>query len=77
MSLICGVLKIIQMNLFSKQKQTHSHTQKTNVGMVTKGERRWERDKLGVWEQHIQTIAYKINNKVLLHIAHRTIFNIL
>ena len=29
MSLICGVLKIIQMNLFSKQKQTHRHRKQT------------------------------------------------
>ena len=24
-SLICGILKMIQMNLFTKQKQTHRH----------------------------------------------------
>ena len=29
MSLICGVLKRIQMNLFSKQKQTHRHRKQT------------------------------------------------
>ena len=29
MSLICGVLKIIQTNLFSKQKQTHRHRKQT------------------------------------------------
>ena len=44
-SLICGILNMIQMNLFTKQKQTHRRRKQT---MVTKGERRWGRDKLGV-----------------------------
>ena len=34
--------------------------------MATKGESRG-RDKLGVCDQQIQTIIYKINNKVLLY----------
>ena len=32
-SLICGILKIIQMNLFTKQKQTHR--QKTKLWLPT------------------------------------------
>ena len=28
-SLICGILKIIQMNLYTKQKQTHRHREQT------------------------------------------------
>ena len=36
-----------QMNLFTKQKQTHN---KENKLMVTKGEKGWGRDKLGVWD---------------------------
>ena len=47
-SLICGIQKIIQMNLFTKQKQTHRCKKKTP--MVTKGERGGGRDKLGVWD---------------------------
>ena len=31
--------------------------------MVTKGEREWGRDKLGVWDQHIQTTIYKIDKQ--------------
>ena len=49
------------MNLFtietdSQRKQTHGYQK-------GKG---W-RDKLGVWDQQIQTTIYKINNKVLLY----------
>ena len=29
--------------------------------MVTKGERRGDRDKLGVWDEHIHTVIYKIH----------------
>ena len=35
--------------------------------MVTKGERGWWKDKLGVWDYQIQITIYKINNKVILH----------
>ena len=38
--------KMIQMNLFTKQIQTHKHRKQI---MVTKGERR-RRDKLGAWD---------------------------
>ena len=31
--------------------------------MVTKGEKAWERDKLGVWDQQIQTTIYKIDKQ--------------
>ena len=50
------------MNLFTRQKQTHRHRKQI---MVTKG----ERDKLGVWDQQIQTTIYKTdkNNKALLY----------
>ena len=37
---------MIQMNLFIKQKQIHSHRKEKGVG----------KDKLGVWGQQIQTI---------------------
>ena len=29
-SLICGILKMMQTNLFRKQKQTHSHKKQTS-----------------------------------------------
>ena len=47
MSLICGVLKIIQMNLFSKQKQTHRHRKQTYSYQRGKGQRR---GKLVSWD---------------------------
>ena len=40
-SLLCGVLKMIQMNIFIKQKQTHRHRKQTY------GYQRGKRDKLG------------------------------
>ena len=43
------------MNLFTRQKQTHRHRKQT---MVTKGERGVGRDKLGVWDQQIQTTIH-------------------
>ena len=33
MSITCGIQKMIQMNLFTKQKQTHRHRKQT---MITK-----------------------------------------
>ena len=39
--------KMIQMELFIKQKQTQ--TQRTNL-RVTKGEREWGRDKSCIWD---------------------------
>ena len=47
-SLVCGIESMTQMNLFTKQKQTPTHIE--NKLMVTKGERGWGRDKLGVWD---------------------------
>ena len=45
-SLICGLFKkMIQMNLFTKQKQTQ--TSKTNLRLPKEGGRR---DKLEVWD---------------------------
>ena len=48
------------MNLFTKHKLTHRHK-----FIVTKGDhgRWWEREKLGVCDQQIQTIIYKIDKQ--------------
>ena len=48
-----------QMNLFIKQKQTHRYKKL----MVTKGERWWRRNKLGVWDWQIQTTLHKIDKQ--------------
>ena len=48
--------KIIQMNLFTKQKQTHRQ-KKINL-WLSKGKEQG-RDKLGVWDYHIHTAIHK------------------
>ena len=42
--------------------ETDYQTQ-TKKFMVTKGEREWERDKLGVWDQQIQANIHKIGKQ--------------
>ena len=51
--------KTIQMNLFTKQKQTYRHRTKL---VVTKGYTR-RRETLGVWEEHTHTTACKIDRQ--------------
>ena len=55
-----------QMNLCTKEKQTHRHRKQTCGYQRGK---RVGRDKLGVYEEQIQTTLYMkyINNKVLLY----------
>ena len=48
------------MNLFIKQKQINRHTKQT-YGYPRGKE--WGRDKLGVWNQQIQTSIYKIDKQ--------------
>jgi len=46
--------------------------------MVTKGKREWERDKLGVWNEQLQSTVYKIDKQSpIAYITEETIFNIL
>ena len=54
--LICR-LKIIQMNLHTKQKQTHRHKKQTCLP------RGWERDKLGVWDYQTKIPIHKTDKK--------------
>ena len=52
--------KMIQMNLFLKQKETHRLQKQTysyQRGKVGK------RDKLGVWDSHIHSTIYEIDNQ--------------
>ena len=49
---------IIQTNLFTKQKQTHRHRKHTWLP-----KRKGGRDKLGVWDQQIQSTMYKIDSQ--------------
>ena len=41
---------------------------------VTKGERRWDRDKLGVWNQQIQITMYKIDKQQSPTVQHRELY---
>ena len=56
---------MIKRNLFTKQKQTHGHRKQTygyqrgSQGLGAGA----ERDKLGVWDSHIQTTIYKISEQ--------------
>ena len=53
---------MIQMNLFTKQKQTHRHRKQTygyQRGKVGGG----GMDKLGVWDWHIHTTVFKTDNQ--------------
>ena len=47
------------MNLYTKQKQTHRHRKQTHDYQRGKG----VRDKLGAWDQQIQTTIYKIDEQ--------------
>ena len=56
--LICGISNMVQMNLPTKQKQTHRHREQT-CGCQGRGGREW--DRLGVWGQQMQTITFRID----------------
>ena len=61
------------MNLFTKQKQTHRHRKQTYGYQKGKGR---GRDKLGVWDQQIQTIIYKIDRQQGPTVQHRELYSI-
>ena len=49
-----------QINLFTKQRQIHSHGKQTYGYQRGKGR---GRDKLGVWDEHTSTTPYKTDNQ--------------
>ena len=53
-------LKMIQMNLYTKQKETHRHRKHIYGYQVRRG---LGRDKGGVWDEQIHTAMYKIGKK--------------
>ena len=60
------------MNLFTKQKQTHRHRKQTygyQRGKVGG-------NKLGVWDQQIQTTIYKIEKQQGPTVQHRELYSI-
>ena len=50
--------KMVQVNLFTKQKLSHRYRKQTYGYQGGKG----GRDNLGYWDWHIHTIIYKIDN---------------
>ena len=50
--------KMVQMNLFTKQKYSHRYRKQTYSHQVGKG----RRDKLGDWDRHIYTTIYKTDS---------------
>ena len=61
------------MNLFIKEKQIYRHRKQTYGYQRGKAE---GRDKLGVWDQEIQTIIYKINKQQGPTLQHRALYSI-
>ena len=60
------------MNLFIKQKQTHSH--RKQVYGYQRGKE--GRDKLGVWDQQIHTTIYKIDKEQGFAIQHGKLYSV-
>ena len=61
------------MNLFTEQKQTHRHRKQTYGYQRGKAGRR---DKLGVWDQQIETTIYKIDKQQDPTVQHRELYSI-
>ena len=60
------------MNLFMKQKQTHRHRKQAYGYQWGK---RWGGHKVGVWDQQIQTIMYKIYNQQGTIVQHGELYS--
>ena len=54
---------MIQMNLFTKQKQTHRLRKQTHGSQRGKILGGVGRDNLGVWDWHVHTTVFKIDNQ--------------
>ena len=59
------------MNLFTKQKQTHSHRKQ-----LPEEKGKVERYKLGVWDYQIQTTIYNIDKQQGPNVQHRDLQSI-
>ena len=53
-SLIPGILKKIQTNLFPNRNRLREFKSKP---MVTEGDRLWRRGELGIWDWHMHTVV--------------------
>ena len=61
------------MNLATKQKQTHRHREQT-CGF--QGGRGQGREDLGVWDQQMQTIMYRMDKQQGPTVQHRELYAI-
>ena len=64
---------MIQMNLFTKQKQTHSLREGTH-GYWGK---LWGRDSQGVWDGHVHTVVFKMDNQQGPTVSSGMLFNVM
>ena len=62
-----------QMNLTTKQKQTHRHREQS---VVAKGEGRWGREGLGVWDEQMQPLVYRMDTQQGPTVEHRELYSI-
>ena len=60
------------MNLSRKQKQTD----RENRLEVAKSEEGWGRDGLGVWDQQMQTVIYRMDKQQGPTVQHRELYSI-
>ena len=63
--------KKIQISLFTKQIQTHRHGKQT---WLPKG--KGGRDKLGIWNEQIDTTIYKKDNQEGPTVQHRRLYSV-
>ena len=61
-----------QVNLPTKQKQTHRHREQT-CGCQGRGV---ERDGQGVWDQQMQTVIYRMGKQQGPTVQHRELYSI-
>ena len=66
--------KMIQMNLFTKQKQTYRYRRQTHG--YQRGNVGGGNGKLGAWDEHIHTTVYKTDNQRGPTVQHREVYSI-
>ena len=61
------------MNISTKQKQTHRRREQT---CGCQGGGGWGKDGVGVWDQQMQTITYKMDKQQGPAVQHRELYSI-